>query len=230
MTVTRDRGFKRLVRARMGRTGESYAVARARLLQRGSPAGGPVGLATMTRRELEELPDADLVASCMGPIQRRLHGGDPAPPATAIRELTSGQGALLAFWILYGHAGRGLSGFCAEMPHRLVHEGYWTLLEMGLRRIGAHDLLSLAHRLRAEVARALAEDGFPEGLGSDGDLDREGFERLVEALARLDPEVMEGLDDRYREVAPGSLGQVARCIREHPDEFAAAEGLAGGSR
>jgi hypothetical protein len=218
-TVTRDRGFKRLVRARMGRTGESYTSARALLRSRRDHAGQPPALVTMSGRELAALPDAELVARCAGPAQRSLRSSDPAARAAAIRDLTRGQQVLLGYWLLAAHAGRGLSGFCEEMPHRAVHDGYWTLVEVGLRELGADELLALVGRLRAEVARALAESGFPEGLGSDGQLDRDGFRRVVAALALLDPRVMAELDEGYRRIEADTLGRVARYVRERPADF-----------
>ena len=46
-----DKDFKRLVRARMGKTGESYTTARSHLRPDGRPRPGPArsGAATRTR-------------------------------------------------------------------------------------------------------------------------------------------------------------------------------------
>lgn len=187
-----------------------------------SPDGPP--LVSMTARELEELPDADLLARCVAPTIRRLYGGDRAARVTGLAELTGGQGGLLAFWILHRHTRDGLTGFCAELPHRLVHDGFWVLLEKGLPRVEAGDLLPVVRRMRIEVSRALAEGEYPQDLGRDGELDHEGFVRLVQALKLLDPEAMRRLDEDYRRIAPAALRHVARFIREHLDELVSIEG------
>jgi hypothetical protein len=205
--VTRDGGFKRLVRARMGRTGESYTTARARLWRRRRPA------------ELDELPDADLVARCSASIARRMHVAGPEAQRTVVLQLTQGQRMLLAFSIVHGHAGRGLPGLVAEMPHRLVHDGFWALLEAGLRLVGDDALLSLMRELRREVAGAIAGAGLPEDFGRDGALDAGAFARLLEALERLEPEVVRQLDERYLSLVPGSVRRVARHIRANAGEF-----------
>jgi hypothetical protein len=196
----------------MGRTGESYASARARLWTRRDHAGPP-----------PDLPDADLVARCAAAVQRRMRAGDPAPPAQALQRLTRGEQVLWAFWVLHAHTGAGLSGLCRELPHRAVHDDYWTLVEAGLRQLGAADLLALVGRLRAEVARALAASGWPEGLGADGELDGEGLDRLLAALGALDPGVMAELDAEYRRLEPDSLRRAAAWIRAHAGELAAPE-------
>jgi hypothetical protein len=195
----------------MGRTGESYAAARARLER------------VRARRALDSLSDADLVARCAGPVTRRLHVADPAARVAALRQLTAGQRAVLAFSLVHDHGDRGLAGLCAELPHRLVHDGFWTLLESGLRVVEDEALLALLRRLRREVASTLAGAGVPDDLGRGGELEHDGFVRLVEELERLDPEVMTRLDEEYRRILPGSLRRVALHIRTHAREFVAVE-------
>ena len=48
--MTAQRSFKRLVRSRMDKTGESYTAARLRLLQGGDEPQQPIVLAAPTRR------------------------------------------------------------------------------------------------------------------------------------------------------------------------------------
>ena len=210
--MTRDGDFKRLVRARMSRAGESYSTARARLRRRDE-------LAVMTRRELEALPDAELVTRCAAPLSRRMHVAEPADRHAFLRRLTGAQGALLAFWILFAHAEGGLGGFTAAHPHRMVDDDFWTLLEAGLRRLGAGEMLSLTPRLRSEISRVLAAAGWSGGGAAGPDLDLASLERLVETLALLDPEVMGQLDDEYRRLLPGSLALAARLVRDHAGDF-----------
>jgi hypothetical protein len=180
-------------------------------------------LVVMTRRELEELPDADLMSRCAAPFARRMRVRSTADRHAFLRQLSGAQGALLAFWILSTHAEGGLSGFCTGHPHRMVDDNFWMLLQTGLRRLADGDMLALTDRLRTEVRRALLAGGYREDPGDAGEPDQASFERLVEGLERLDPAVMRLLDDEYRQILPGSLRLVARLSREHADELVAIE-------
>jgi hypothetical protein len=148
-----------------------------------------------------------------------MHVSDPAARAAVVRRMTAGQRMLLAHAILAGHSGRGLADFCAEMPHQLVHDRFWALLDAGLRLVEDDPLLALIRRLRREVGNVLAEAGCPAEPGRDGALDPDGFVRVVEALERVDRGVMADLDERYRSLAPASLWRVAGHIRAHAAEF-----------
>jgi hypothetical protein len=203
--MTRDGDFKRLVRARMDRAGESYTTARARFRRR--------GMVAMTRRELETLPDAELATRCAEPLAQRMRAPEPARHAF-LRGLTGAQGALLAFWILFAHAEGGLRGFVTGFPHRMVDDDFWTLLEAGQRRLGDAGMLALLRRLRSEVSGVLTAI-------DPTDLAR--LERVVEAFDRLDPAAIEPLDDEYRRLLPGTLRLVARLIRDRPNEFVVLE-------
>jgi hypothetical protein len=110
----------------------------------------------MTRRELAELPDAELVTRCAAPIVRRLHIRDTAERHPAIRHLSRNQGALLAFWILYSHTQGGLISLCTHLPHRVVDEDFWTLVDEGLGEIQDANLLALLHRLRIEISLVIS--------------------------------------------------------------------------
>jgi hypothetical protein len=203
MTMTRDGDFKQLVRARMGKTGESYTTARAQLRRRGRPI--------MTRRELDALPDADLLTRCAAPLAHGMRAPNPAVQHRFLRRLTGAQGAVLAFWILFAHTEGGLGGFCTGYPHRMADDDFWALIEGGLRRLDDAGMLSLVERLRAEV-RGVLRVWAPAGL-----------EQVVAALERLDGALVTQLDEEYRRLLPGSLGRVSRHIRAHVAEFVAVE-------
>jgi hypothetical protein len=194
----------------MGRTGESYTTARGPLQR------------VRARRALTALPDAELVARCAAPIVALLRVADPAARADAIRRLTGARCAVLAFSLVEGHAGGGLVGLCTELPHRLVQDGFWTLLESGFRQVDDSAMIALLRRLRREVACALAAAGVPDEVGREGELDRESFLRVVEAMERLDPDLVSRLDDEYRSLVPRSLRRVAQHIRAHAGEFVTA--------
>lgn len=133
--MTRNSGFKQLVRERAQRTGESYSTARVHL-RRGSAAA-----------------NAELVTRCAATIVRRMHDADPVARAAVVPSLSRDQGTLLAFWILFAHRGDGLAGFCRIHAHRLVGPDFWTLIKTGLRDDAA--LVAIVAQLRSVVERAV---------------------------------------------------------------------------
>jgi hypothetical protein len=205
--VTRDAGFKRLVRARMEKTGESYAAARAQLHGR-LPRPGVVPA------------DLELIAATSAPIGRSMQMGDPAARVEVLRGMSVGQRALFAFWVLHAHSSNGLSGFCAEMPHRVVHDGYRTLLDAAVHELGIVEVLVLFDRLRSEVRYELVKRGLPADLGADGLLDGTAFQQLAESAASVDPIDMAALDVEFLLLMPLVTRRVARYIRRNPAEFA----------
>ena len=132
--MTRNSGFKQLVRERAQRTGESYSTARVHLRRNSAAA------------------DADLVTRCAAPTVRRMRDADPTARASVVPNLSRDQGTLLAFWILFAHTSDGLAGFCRTHAHRLVGTDFWTLIEAGLRDDAA--LVAIVARLRSAVERA----------------------------------------------------------------------------
>ncbi len=207
--MTRDAGFKRLVRARMEKTGESYAAARAQLHGR-LPRPGVVPA------------DLDLIAAASAPIGRSMQMGDPAARIEVLRSMSVGQRALFAFWVLHAHSSRGLSGFCMEMPHRVVHDGYRTLLDSAVHELGIVQLLVLFDRLRSEVRGVLVERGLPADLGTDGLLEGPAFQHVADSVASVDPIEMAALDVEFLLLMPVIIRRVATYIRRNPDEFAIA--------
>jgi hypothetical protein len=134
--MTRNGGFKHLVRERARRTGESYSTARSHLR--------PGILET----------DAELVTRYAAPIVTRMRDADPVARAAVAPSLSRDQGALLAFWILFVHTDDGLRGLCRTHAHRLVASDFWTLIQTGLRDDAA--LFAIVARLRNVVERAVA--------------------------------------------------------------------------
>jgi len=132
--MTRDSGFKRHVRDRARRTGESYSTARAHM-----------------RRRSEEV-DAELVTRSAAPMVGRMHDRDPAVRKAVVPNLNRDQGTLIAFWMLFAHSEDGMTGLCRVHPHRVIDPDFWTLLETGLREDDA--LLRILARLRKQVAIA----------------------------------------------------------------------------
>jgi hypothetical protein len=133
--MTRNSGFKQLVRERARRTGDSYSTARAHLRRSGAAA------------------DAELVTRCAAPIVIRMRDADPIARAAVVPSLSRDQGTLLAFWILFAHGDDGIAGFCRTHAHRLVGPDFWTLIETGLRDHTA--LAAIVAQLHRVVERAV---------------------------------------------------------------------------
>lgn len=78
--MTEDKNFKRIVRARMKRTGESYSAARATLLRRPEAASsGTRGVKRRMRRDLQELlgrPQPSSGTGCLAVLLALLHDGE----------------------------------------------------------------------------------------------------------------------------------------------------------
>ncbi len=175
--MTRDGGFKNLVRERARRTGESYSTARTHL-RRGSAA-----------------TDADLVTRCAAPIVRRMHDADPVARRAVVPSLSEDQGALLAFWILFVHVDDGLAGFCRAHAHRLVDSDFWTLVQTGLRQDAA--LFTIVARLRNLVERAVV--AAPGGdYGWLELMDKEDLDRLEAEFEKAIPTSLRRMADYIR--------------------------------
>lgn len=176
--MTRDGGFKNLVRERARRTGESYSTARAHL-RRGTAAA-----------------DADLVTRCAAPIVRRMHGADPIARGAVAPSLSRDQGALLAFWILFVRSGDGLAGLCRTHAHRLVGSDFWTLVQTGLRDDAA--LFAIVARLRNVVERAVVTAPEPGDFGWLEFLDKEEMAHLETDFEKAIPSSLRRMADYIR--------------------------------
>jgi hypothetical protein len=176
--MTRDGGFKHLVRDRAKRTGESYSTARTHL-RRGSAVA-----------------DAELVTLSAAPIVRRMHHADPVARRAVAPSLSRDEGALLAFWILFVHQGDGLAGLCRTHGHRLVHSDFWTLVQTGLRDDAA--LFAIVARLRNVVERAVVTA--PEGGDSSWLelLDGEEMDQLEAEYVKVMPASLRRMADYIR--------------------------------
>ena len=204
--MTRDGRFKRLIRNRMRRTGESYAVARAVLRRRN-------GRSTTDT-------DTDLVERCAVPLAKLLRVSDQAVRHAALRSLSEPQAALLAFWMVHVHMADGVSGLCAGLPHRMVDPNFWKFVQTGLHRLPAMELLQLLEQLQLEVRRCLIGAECDQLLDNTVPLGADELAQLVEAFGGLDPVVMGALDEEYARIAPETFDVVVRFMRAHRDAFA----------
>lgn len=176
--MTRNIGFKKLVRRRAGRTGESYSTARAYLRRRSARA------------------DAELVALCAMPIVRRLYSPGRGTSNLHVSNLNRQQGALLAFWIVFSHAKDGLAGLCRTHAHRLRDADFWTLLEIGLRE--HTELAAVIARLRTEVGRAVVASGGHDTFGWLEHMDAEKMRELEAEFEAVTPVALHRMANRIR--------------------------------
>jgi hypothetical protein len=179
--MTRNIGFKRLVRRRAGRTGESYSTARAYLRRRGARA------------------DVELVALCAMPIVRRLYSAGPGAAHLHVSNLNRQQGALLAFWIVFSHTKDGLAGLCRAHAHRLRNADFWALLQIGLREHA--ELGAVIARLRAEVGRAVMASGGPDEFGWLEHLDVDKMCELEAEFEAVTPDALHRMANGIRSEA-----------------------------
>jgi hypothetical protein len=179
--LTRNIGFKKLVRRRAGRTGESYSTARAYLQRRGARA------------------DSELVALCAVPIVKHLYPPAPGASNLHVSNLNRQQGGLLAFWIVFSHAKDGLAGLCRAHAHRLRDADFWTLLEIGLREHA--ELAAVVARLRAEVSRAVVASGGYDEFGWLEHLDAQKMRELEAEFEAVTPVALHRMANRIRSEA-----------------------------
>ncbi|MFF7995597.1 hypothetical protein ACFZDG_38230 [Kitasatospora xanthocidica] len=180
----------------------------------GYHAAGNVPLPAITEKDLAELPVGRLLAHSMSLVIRQIGMTPMSLRPEVVRGLDEVRAALFGYWVLHYHGSNAITGFCEEMPHRVVDADFFTLLNQSLERLGDDELLALVRDWQAELARATAlleqEDREPGKAAED-------WERPARLLALLDPETMRALDVRYRAGDPASLDRVSRYIREHAE-------------
>lgn len=182
----------------------------------GSPTVDNVPLPEITEADLAAQPTGQLLAHAMTLIIRRIGTVPLEERPEVVRALDDVRAALFGYWVLHYHGSNAITGFCQEMPHRVVDADFFTLLDQSLDRMGDDDLLALVRDWRAELDRATAEVERQEreaGTAAQG----WDWERTARLLALLDAETMRGLDARYRAIGPASLDRVSGYIREHAD-------------
>lgn len=147
------------------------------------------GLIEMTEDELRTIDDEGLCRRCVEPAIAAVRGKPMDVRLRVYDTLGPGQRALLGFWVLYAHGSDGWTGVCAQLPHLVGHEAFWSTLEDSARQLGMADLL-------ASMARA--KPVFDASAGPA-------------ALAELDASLL-----AWR---PQGLAAAASYVRCHLDQF-----------
>ncbi|MES9524658.1 hypothetical protein [Streptomyces capoamus] len=177
---------------------------------------GNVPLPAISESDLATLPTGQLLAHSMTLIIRQIATAPASETREVVRGLDDVRSALFGYWVLHYHGSNAITGFCEEMPHRVVDADFFTLLNQSLERLGDADLLALVRDWQAELARATAlleQEERERGVAVGG----WDWERTNRLLALLDKETMRALDARYRAGRPGSLDRISGYIREHAE-------------
>ncbi|MFD6948564.1 hypothetical protein A6A08_18405 [Nocardiopsis sp. TSRI0078] len=127
--MTRNKSFKQRVRARMGRTGESYSAARRHLLVRADSAPDPAGAAPVSTTAGAASADARTGAG--GAVRDRATAPTAAMstriPDASVRERTgrdyAGWFALLDAWGAVGRTHTEIAAWLVEEQHM---PGWWA--------------------------------------------------------------------------------------------------------
>jgi hypothetical protein len=147
-------------------------------------------LVQITTQELTGLDDVALVRRCIEPTIFKIRGTDMAWRLRVYATLTSGQKALLGFWIVFTHGRNGWSSLHADLQHLMGHDQFW-----------------------AGIKHAARSFGLPELLDST-----QAFERQLAAPAP-NPMVVARLDERLVRSLPEGIRVVASFVRANPAEF-----------
>ncbi len=174
-------------------------------------------LVTMSRAMFDSLDNVALAWACIRPTIEQIRGKTIIVKSRVYAQLTVGQRALLAFWILYGHAQHGVAQFYGEVSYLLAEVDLWQFLRAGMRHIGDATMLRVIEEMEKVYLDITAAHRLecPQWSCSV-------TERLV-----AEPEVRAKVvrfDAVFLEILPATLTRVCAHIRDHPDEFVRFEG------
>lgn len=141
-------------------------------------------------KALQTYDDEELCRVCIEPAIVAVRAQPLDVRLRVFAKLTTGQQALLGFWVIYTHGRSGWSALYMQLPHLVGHDEVWSRLVGAAERLGLPDLADSIHA----AERVL--------------LSRNPDRR---ALAELDRQLVQLL--------PSALKRVAAFIRTHASEF-----------
>ncbi len=147
----------------------------------------------MTRNELSEINDEQLIWACAQPLIWQVRGKDPLTKARFMKTLSEAQRALFLFQVMYGHAHHGMALFFQQIAYIAESMDYWAALKSSMRYFDDTDMLNLIGKME-EAYHAQAK-----GI--------ECGEQLNE------------LDEKYGQRIPLTLERIGAYIRNNPAEF-----------
>lgn len=157
-------------------------------------AAGRIPPPTITAAELAELSPSALLARAISMIVARIGPVGLEGRNEIVRGLDPVRGAVFGYAVVHDHGRRGVSGLCAEVPHRVADPSFFPFVLASLSEIGAVELLELMRDAEAEIIRA-------------GGLDD------------LDPEALRLLDERHAAGDATALDHLAHYVRAHADQL-----------
>lgn len=177
-------------------------------------------LVAMKRERFDALDSGALAWEAIEPVMQAIRAKGPAAQSAEFAErfaaqLTSGQRALLPFWVLYGHSRSGITEFFDAIPHMPGQTAIWSKLKTAMRYFNDDALLQLVEDMETLYYNLVAENP-----GSDVDRARgsvEGTSEHREQLAQLNLLLQEAM--------PAALPRIGMYVRNHPDEFVLIEEL-----
>lgn len=173
-------------------------------------------VANLLREEIEAMDDMALGAACFMPLiqvykQVESEGGNFVE--TIYSRLSKGQQALFAFWTYYSHVRESKADLYWWSAYFMAHPQRWKGLHSSLRYFNDSATLEIVQDLEA----ALTERGHPRSLSSfDVSLDDVKRDERLSAIATV-------YYDKLLVALPRTLNSIATYIREHQDDFIAAQ-------
>jgi hypothetical protein len=166
-------------------------------------------LVIMKKQAFDSMGDDELRLACIEPIMLKVRGQKPEIKSQIYAQLPKGQQALFMFQVLYGHAHDSAAEFYWWISHLLEQPKTWTAIKDSLRYFDHNSMLGLLEETRIFLKRRNRQkDGTlhkisPTDLAHDPDL-RASINRLYTT---------------FYEIAPLTIKQMGKHIRNHPGEF-----------
>ena len=127
-------------------------------------------LVAMKREAFDALDPGALAWEAIEPAMRAISAKGPAAKSEEFAErfaaqLTSGQRALLLFWVLYGHSRSGITEFYDAIPDMPGQAAVWSKLKTAMRYFNDDTILQLVEDMETLYYNLVAEN-------PQGDVDR----------------------------------------------------------
>ena len=171
-------------------------------------------LVAMKRETFDALDPGALAWEAIEPVMQAIRAKGPAAQSAEFAagfaaQLTSGQRALLPFWVLYGHSRSGITEFYDAIPDMPGQVAIWSKLKTAMRYFNDDTILQLVEDMETLYYNLVAEN--PQG---DVDRSRGRVEGTSEHKAQLTQ-----FNLLLQEALPAAIPRIGMYIRNHPGEF-----------
>lgn len=155
-------------------------------------------LVKMKRTAFDSLNHFALGWACIEPTIQQIRGKNLTIKSQVYEQLTSGQRALLMFWIIYGHTRNGVAQFYDEVGLLLSQIDIWSELKKGLDHFKDSEMISLIGEME-NLYRALDGNKYSDDSEFHATLNR--------------------LDSALQKIIPSTFKKISDYIRNNPSEF-----------